>query len=112
MNIIKEAFKGLIIAVLYFELTHANDTTAQNVTLFAAFYVIMVVGGYLLNMDLNIITNAFVTKVIFTMVDERIKKKEEAPVPAPSDSKNDSVTIGDVATPITQEIVPAQDNER
>jgi hypothetical protein len=35
----------------------------------------MMNGSYLLKMDPNVVTNAFLTKAIFTLIDERIKKK-------------------------------------
>lgn len=71
-----EVVKGILLALLYFEITNANDTTLGNIALFTLFYTIMVVGARLINMDTQIITNAFVTKAIFTLVDERIRRKE------------------------------------
>jgi hypothetical protein len=69
--------KGIIIALLYFETTKANDTTLLNTIIFTSFYMIMMTGAELLGMDSNVVTNAFITKTIFTLVDERIKKPEE-----------------------------------
>lgn len=70
--------KGIIIALLYFETTKANDTTLLNTIIFTSFYMIMMTGAELLGMDSNVVTNAFITKTIFTLVDERIKKPEES----------------------------------
>jgi 6-phosphogluconolactonase/glucosamine-6-phosphate isomerase/deaminase len=35
----------------------------------------MTAGAFILSVDPNVVTTAFVTKTIFTLVDERIKKK-------------------------------------
>lgn len=77
MDITNEIIKGLLLALLYFEITKANDTTFENVFSFATFYTIMIIGAYLVGMDLIIVTNAFVTKTIFTLIDERIKRSDE-----------------------------------
>jgi hypothetical protein len=75
--------KGVILSLLYFEITKANDTTIHNVALFTSFYVSMVYGATITGIDPNVITSAFLTKTVFTLVDERIKRKTE----------NDSETI-------------------
>lgn len=77
-QIIVQIVKGLLLAVLYFEITKANDTTPYNIFLFVSFYVIMVNGSKLTGVDPNIVTNAFITKTIFTLIDERIRRKEES----------------------------------
>jgi len=69
--------KGVILSLLYFEITKANDTTIHNVALFASFYVSMVYGATITGIDPNVITSAFLTKTVFTLVDERIKRKTD-----------------------------------
>ncbi len=67
--------KGLLLAVLYFELTNANDTTFYNIFLFTIFYIAMIYGAILTGIDPNVITSAFLTKAVFTLVDEKIKRQ-------------------------------------
>lgn len=73
--IIGDIIKGIVLAFIYLEITKANDTNLYNVITFTIFYIIMMNGSYLLKMDPNVVTNAFLTKAIFTLIDERIKKK-------------------------------------
>ena len=72
---IVDIIKGIILAFIYLEITQANDTNLYNIVTFTIFYVIMMNGSYMLKMDPNVVTNAFLTKAIFTLIDERIKKK-------------------------------------
>lgn len=66
--------KALVLAFIYFEITNANDTTFKNIFKFGMFYIVMVYGANLINIDTNIVTSAFLTKAVFTLVDEKIKK--------------------------------------
>jgi hypothetical protein len=72
-----QLIKGLLLAVLYLELTNANDTTYQNIFLFTIFYISMVYGAILTGIDPNVITSAFLTKAVFTLVDEKIKRQDQ-----------------------------------
>jgi sorbitol-specific phosphotransferase system component IIBC len=69
--------KGIFIAILYFEFTKTNDTNLKNIVTFTAFYITMIFGAKLTNIDPNVITTAFLSKTVFTLVDERIKRKNE-----------------------------------
>jgi hypothetical protein len=60
---------------LYFEITKANDTSFKTVFLFTVFYTAMTTGAFILSVDPNVVTTAFITKTIFTLIDERVKKK-------------------------------------
>lgn len=73
-KILEDIIKGIILSLLYFEITKANDTTIKNIFLFVSFYIILINGALVLGIDPNVVTTAFVTKTIFTVVDERIKK--------------------------------------
>ena len=75
-KLLTDGVKGIFIAILYLQLTQANDTNLQNILVFSAFYVIMVNGAVLADVDPIIVTNAFITKTVFTLIDERIKKSE------------------------------------
>lgn len=66
--------KALVLSFIYFEITNANDTTFENIAKFAIFYIILIYGANLINIDTNVITSAFLTKAVFTLVDEKIKK--------------------------------------
>jgi hypothetical protein len=69
----KIAMRGLILSVLFLEITKANDTTITNIILFTSFYIIMVYGAILTNVDQNAITSAFLTKTVFSLIEDRIK---------------------------------------
>ena len=69
--------KGIVLSLLYLQITKANDTTIENITLFTSFYLTMVYGATMTDIDPNVITSAFLTKTVFTLVDERIKKKPD-----------------------------------
>lgn len=68
---------GIIISLLYFEVTLVNDTTFQNISLFTLLYLVLIFCAHLTNTDTSIVTNAFITKAVFTLVDERIKQPDE-----------------------------------
>jgi hypothetical protein len=76
-TVISEILRGLFLGLLYLQLTRANDTNPKNVMLFAAFYVIMVNGAKLSGIDPDTVTNAFLTKTVFTLVDERVRRQED-----------------------------------
>ena len=69
--------RGILIALLYFEITRANDTTLYNIGLFTLFYSLMIYGAILTDINPTVITSAFLTKTVFTLVDERIRKQED-----------------------------------
>lgn len=70
-----DLIKGLVLALLFFQITQTNDTTVENIVKYIFYYMIIINTGRLTNVDTNIITNAFVTKTIFTLVDERVRRK-------------------------------------
>jgi hypothetical protein len=76
-HFITHFIKGIILSLLYLEITRSNDTTFQNITLFVSFYLAMVYGANITGIDENVITSAFLTKTVFVLVDERIKKSKE-----------------------------------
>jgi hypothetical protein len=82
-DIVNESLKGILIGVLYFETTRVSDTNAKNILAFAGFYILLIFTAHFIHMDTNIITNAFVTKTIFTLVDERLRDDGE-----PNNEKN------------------------
>ena len=71
---ITQLIKGIILSLLYLQITKANDTTIENITLFVSFYLAMIYGATITGIDENVITSAFLTKTVFSLVDERIKK--------------------------------------
>ena len=54
-----------------------NDTTIENIALFVSFYLAMVYGATITGIDANVITSAFLTKTVFSLVDERIKRPND-----------------------------------
>jgi hypothetical protein len=73
-HFISNMIKGLVLGYLYFEITKANDTTFDNITSFTLFYIVMIYSTSLLGLDSNIVTHAFITKTIFTIIEERVKR--------------------------------------
>lgn len=73
-NILFNLFTGFILGLLYFETTKTNDTTFDNLIMFTSFYIIANMTSKLLNIDEKVIINAFITKTIFTLIDERVRK--------------------------------------
>lgn len=69
--------RGIVIGILYLFITQANDMSLENVVLFVFVYLVMVNGASVAGIDPNVITTAFLTKTVFTVVDERIKRKQE-----------------------------------
>jgi hypothetical protein len=74
---VTQLIKGIILSLLYLQITKANDTTIENITLFVSFYLAMIYGATITGIDENVITSAFLTKTVFSLVDERIKKKPD-----------------------------------
>jgi hypothetical protein len=72
-----EIIRGVIISVLYLWTTKANDTNIENVLTFVSFYVIMINAAAMSGISTTTVTNAFITKTIFTLIDERIKSKDK-----------------------------------
>lgn len=70
---VSELFKGVLLAFLYLEITKTNDTTFKNIFLFTFYYGIMIFCAMITNTSLSVVTNAFITKTIFTLIDERVK---------------------------------------
>lgn len=73
---ISEIIKGAFIALLYLQITLTNDTTVENIANFTFFYLLMVYGAIISGIPENAITTAFLTKTVFTLIDERIKRKD------------------------------------
>lgn len=69
--------KGIVIAFLYFETTKENDTNIKNMSLFTFFYIVMIYGAIITGIEPNVITGAFLTKTIFTLIDNRVKDQSE-----------------------------------
>jgi hypothetical protein len=76
LSLIGDIIKGLFLAILYFTITEADDTTPKNITVFSLCYIIMVNSARVVNIDPNLVTGAFITKTIFTLIDTRGKKLE------------------------------------
>jgi hypothetical protein len=77
MSLINDIIKGAIMGAIYLEVTQTNDTTLYNILMYTLFFLIMTNSAVIAGIDPNVVVNAFVTKTIFTLVDERVKKKKE-----------------------------------
>lgn len=77
-KILSDLARGIIIGIIYFQITRTNDTTPTNIAKFAFFFVILVRGARTVGIDPTVVANAFLTKTVFTLIDERIKKQKDA----------------------------------
>ena len=66
--------RGIFLALVYLELTKANDTTLNNIFVFSLSYTIMFITAGFIGIDPVLVTNAFITKTVFTAIDERVRK--------------------------------------
>jgi hypothetical protein len=74
---ITRLIKGIVLSLLYFEITKTNDTTIENIGLFVSFYLAMIYGATITGINETVITSAFLTKTVFSLVDERIKRPND-----------------------------------
>ncbi len=70
---IQDAIKGLIVGLLYLFITKENDTSVKNLLVFIIFFITVSNGARLAGIDPNVVVTAFITKSVFTIVDQRIK---------------------------------------
>lgn len=75
MKVVTEVLQGIVLSLLYFEVTKANDLNFYNIFVFTTFFVFLTNGAVLVGIDPKIVLNAFITKAIFVLLDERIKKE-------------------------------------
>ena len=73
MEFIEDTIKGFIIGILYLFITRENDTSLKNIMIFIIFYISVSNGARVAGIDPNVVATAFVTKSVFTIVDQRIK---------------------------------------
>lgn len=71
-----DVMRGLFMAFLYLQMTVADDTTVENLAYIAFFYTAMTTSARILGYSENVVVNAFITKMIFTVVDEQIRAKK------------------------------------
>lgn len=64
--------RGIFLGLTYFTVTKAQDTTFENMLKFTMFYTILSFSAYLVEIDTKVVTGAFVTKAIFSLLDDRI----------------------------------------
>lgn len=68
--------RGVFLALVYLELTKANDTNLYNIFIFTLAYVVMFFTAGIIGIDPVLVTNGFITKTVFTTIDERVRKDE------------------------------------
>lgn len=73
MEFLEDTVKGFIIGILYLFITRENDTSFKNILIFVIFYISVSNGARVAGIDPNVVATAFVTKSVFTIVDQRIK---------------------------------------
>lgn len=72
--------KGIFLSLVYLILTKANDTNLYNIFIFTLAYVIMFVTAGIIGIEPVLVTNAFITKTVFTAIDERVRKDEKSDI--------------------------------
>ena len=73
-NLIDEILKGIFLSILFYYSTLTDEINIINVFKFTIFYIAMIFGALYTGIQTNVITSAFLTKTVFTLIDERIKK--------------------------------------
>lgn len=68
--------RGIFLAIIYLGVTISDDMTIGNVIIFTLFYVIFLTISSNIGIDPNVVTSAFTTKIIFTLLDQRLNKNE------------------------------------
>ena len=68
--------RGVLMSMMYLNFTLADDFNLINVVKYTLFYVATVIGAEFAGIDSIIVTNAFMTKTIFTLVEDRVKKTD------------------------------------
>jgi hypothetical protein len=69
--------RGAALGLLYLSATQADDTNLRNIILFTVFYLSMFYGANYLGFDVKIITTAFITKTVFTLIDDRLNTSKQ-----------------------------------
>lgn len=77
MDLIQDIIKGLVIGILYTFITRENDTSIKNIVMFIILFITLSNGARLAGIDQNVVLTAFITKSVFTVVDQRVKKYTE-----------------------------------
>ena len=75
-SLIKKTMTGIVIAFCFFESTLTNDTTFYNVLLFTAFYIGLSYVAVLVDIPETVVLGAFLTKMVFTTIDQRLIKNK------------------------------------
>lgn len=68
--------RGIVLAFLYFYFTKANDTNPYNIFVFTSFFFVMSICAKISDLNDSVVTTAFFSKIIFTMI-ETVKFKEK-----------------------------------
>ena len=76
---IQTIIRSVFLGFLYFWITKDNDTSIVNISRFSLFYLGFYITAKQVGIDQNVITTAFTTKFIFTLLEDHIQqyKKEK-----------------------------------
>jgi hypothetical protein len=69
--------RGIFLSIIYLGVTVADDMSLTNIIKFSVFYVIFLTVSSNIGIDPKVVTSAFTTKIIFTLLDQRLNKNEE-----------------------------------
>lgn len=72
-NLMKEILIGIFISLIYLQATSAEDTDITHIFSITLSYVLLKYVADYVDINPDLITNAFITKTIFTIIDVRLK---------------------------------------
>ena len=72
-SLIKEILIGVFISLIYLQATSEEDTDITHIFSIALTYVLLKYIADYVDINPDLITNAFITKTIFTIIDVRLK---------------------------------------
>lgn len=75
--LLKEFVKGFVLACLYVFITKEDDTNISNILKYSTYFFVLILLFLSVGVNSDIITSAFISKTIFTIVDERIKASQK-----------------------------------
>lgn len=70
--------RGIFLSIIYLSVTIAEDMTVLNIVKFTLFYTLFLTISTYIGIDPNVVTSAFTTKIIFTLLDQRLNKTDES----------------------------------
>lgn len=74
---LQTVLRGVFLSLIYLSVTTADDMTISNIIKFTLFYVVFLSVSNNIGIDPTVVTSAFTTKIIFTLLEQRLNKNKE-----------------------------------